>query len=79
MRVMTEKEVEKTLEQLRRLDKHALECELHTVLQHIPEPRACDIAQIYSHLLKGTPLTKPYPTKKKTIKKKLTGGLLDQI
>ncbi len=80
---MSERMKEKTRETLARLDDHALECELHTVLQHIPDERAIDLARLYQEAL-GKPLmkeppTRKKPTKKKTAKKKSSGGLLDQI
>ena len=64
-----------------RLSDHALECELHTVLQHLPDERAQDLALLYSEAL-GKPPTAEMSTKKrapKPPKKKLSGGLLDQI
>ncbi len=62
-----------------RLSDHALECELHTVLQHLPDERAQDLARLYSEAL-GKPPTAEMATKKRAPQPpKKKGGLLDLI
>jgi hypothetical protein len=76
---LSKKSKECERERMSRLSDHALECELHTVLQHLPDERAQDLARLYSEAL-GKPPTPEMSTKKRApIPPKKRGGLLDQI
>ncbi len=75
---LSEKSKECERDRMSRLSDHALECELHTVLQHLPDERAQDLARLYSEAL-GKPPMPEIPTRKKAPQPKKLGGLLDQI